>query len=584
MARGNLRDLLESRVSHALELAGAEDAPGVVRVAGKPEFGDYQANGIMGAAKRLKTNPRELAATVVEHLDLEGIAEVEIAGPGFLNLRLENSWLASTLNAQTNERTQLLAQAPSKQTVVVDYSSPNLAKEMHVGHIRSTIIGDAIVRMLEALGHKVIRQNHVGDWGTQFGMLVTYLRELDDTPDTKKSASNSILADLEDFYRAAKARFDADADFAERSRLAVVALQAGDPDVRAHWQRFIDLSLSHCQSLYERLGTTLTENDVMAESAYNDVLPGIIEKLRARKLLQESQGAQCVFLEEFKGKDGNPLPVIVQKSDGGYLYATTDLAAIAHRAQTLKADRVMVFTDARQVLHFRQIYAVAKAAGFDSDKVSLEHYPFGAMLGRDGKPFKTREGGVVKLSDLLDEATDRGRTAIENAAQLTDPAAIESAARAIGIGAVKYADLSKNRTSDYVFDWDAMMSFEGNTAPYLQYAYARIQSIFSRGELSKDEVESLQIVALTEPAEHQLAATVLRLQEVVEQCVAEGMPHYLCTYLYDVSSKFMTFYEACPILKSSGDQRESRLALAKHTADILHGGLALLGIDTVSRM
>jgi len=530
----------------------------------------------MGAAKRLNTKPRELAAKVVEHLDLADVAEVEIAGPGFLNLTLKNTWLANSLNG----RTALLETSQKPQVVVVDYSSPNLAKEMHVGHIRSTIIGDAAARMLEALGHQVIRQNHVGDWGTQFGMLVTYLQELTDSD----GAAQSALADLEEFYRAAKKQFDDDSEFAERSRLAVVALQAGNSEVRALWQRFIDLSLSHCQALYERLGTTLRATDVMAESAYNDALPSVIESLRDSGLLTESKGAQCVFLDEFKGKDGEPLPVIVQKSDGGYLYATTDLAAIAHRSKTLNADRVMVFTDARQILHFRQIYAVAKVAGFDSDKVSLEHYPFGAMLGSDGKPFKTREGSVVKLSDLLDEAQERGRAAVTQAAQLTDAKEIEAAARAIGIGAVKYADLSKNRTSDYVFDWDTMMAFEGNTAPYLQYAYARIQSIFARGEVAAEQAAALEIAAITEPAEHQLAATVLRVQEVVEQSVAEGMPHYLCTYLYELASRFMSFYEACPILKSQGAQRQSRLALAAHTAEVLRGGLNLLGIETIDRM
>jgi len=356
-----------------------------------------------------------------------------------------------------------LVKSGNTERVVVDYSSPNLAKEMHVGHIRSTIIGDAVARMLEALGHEVIRQNHVGDWGTQFGMLVTYLREFGDP----EHATKTVLADLEEFYRAAKTRFDEDPDFAERSRLAVVALQAGDTEVRALWQRFIELSLAHCQTLYERLGTTLKTDHVMAESAYNDALPGVVAKLAEESLLEESDGAQCVFLEEFTGKDGARLPVIVQKSDGGYLYATTDLAAVAWRSDELSADRVMYFTDARQALHFKQIFAVAAAAGFASEKIRLEHYPFGAMLGKDGKPFKTRAGGVVKLSDLLDEAEQRGRTAVLNAGQLEDKQDIEQAARAIGIGAVKYADLSKNRTSDYVFDWDAMMSFEGNTAPYL---------------------------------------------------------------------------------------------------------------------
>jgi len=576
MSLGNLRDFLDARVTAALRAAGAEGAPGVVKVSGKPEFGDYQANGIMGAAKRLKTNPRELATAVAQHLDLTGIATVEIAGPGFLNISLHESWLSDRLN----ERHSLLTPANAAQTVVVDYSAPNLAKEMHVGHIRSTIIGDAIVRMLEALGHTVIRQNHVGDWGTQFGMLVTYLRELESTQD----GDTAVLADLEEFYRASKARFDADPDFAERARLAVVALQAGDPEVRALWQQFIDLSLAHCQALYERLGTTLTQADVMAESSYNAALPGIIQTLQASGLLQESDGALCVFLDQFKGKNGNPLPVIVQKSDGGYLYATTDLAAVEHRSKTLNVNRVMYFTDARQAFHFKQIFAVAAAAGFATGQTSLEHYPFGAMLGRDGKPFKTRAGGVVKLAELLDEAEERARTEVQGRGELTDADAISTAGRTIGIGAVKYADLSKNRTSDYVFDWDAMMAFEGNTAPYLQYAYARIQRLFERGETSAETAQAAGISGLTEPAEQQLASALLRLQEVVEQATAEGMPHYLCTFLYEVASKFMKFYEACPILSSQGDQKNSRLALCAHTAQVLKGGLELLGIDTLDRM
>lgn len=576
MSLGNLRDLLEARVTAALTAAGAKGAPGVVKVSSKPEFGDYQANGIMGAAKRLQTNPRELAETVLEHLDLNGIADVEIAGPGFLNISLHNVWLSE----QLNQREALLTQTAAPQKVVVDYSAPNLAKEMHVGHIRSTIIGDATVRMLEALGHSVVRQNHVGDWGTQFGMLVTYLRELE----TTTGGDTTVLADLEEFYRASKARFDDDADFAERARLAVVALQAGDADVRALWQQFIDLSLAHCQALYERLGTTLSEANVMAESSYNDALPGVIDSLKAKGLLQLSDGAQCVFLDEFKGKNGDPLPVIVQKSDGGYLYATTDLAAVEHRSKTLSADRVMYFTDARQAFHFKQIFAVAAAAGFDTDQVSLEHYPFGAMLGRDGKPFKTRAGGVVKLAQLLDEAEERARAEVTGRGELSDPDEIATAGRTIGIGAVKYADLSKNRTSDYVFDWDAMMAFEGNTAPYLQYAYARIQRIFERGEITAQAAQSAGVGKLTESAEHQLATTLLRLQEVVEQATAEGMPHYLCTYLYEVASRFMKFYEACPILISADEQRASRLALCANTAQVLKGGLGLLGIATLNRM
>ncbi|MEQ8689893.1 MAG: arginine--tRNA ligase, partial [Pseudomonadales bacterium] len=353
------------------------------------------------------------------------------------------------------------------QTVVVDYSAPNLAKEMHIGHLRSTIIGDSVVRVLEALGHTVIRQNHVGDWGTQFGMLLVYLA------DTGQNSAE--LADLEGFYRAAKQRFDEDPDFEERSRQAVVKLQAGDADMLAQWRRFIDISMSHCQQLYERLNVSLTHADIDAESRYNDVLPGIVATLDEQGLLSESDGARCVFLDEFKNKKGEPLPVIVQKSDGGYLYATTDLAAIEYRTTELKADRSMYFVDVRQSLHFKQVFRVAQLAGFNHNNSSFEHMPFGTMLGKDGKPFKTRSGEVVKLAEVLDEAEARARAlALAKNPQL-DPATADELARVIGIGAVKYADLSKNRTSDYVFDWDQMLSFEGNTSPYLQYAYTRIQ-------------------------------------------------------------------------------------------------------------
>ena len=430
----NLRENLEQRLSAALAAAGVADSPAMVRASSKPEFGDYQANGVMGAAKRNQQNPRELATSCVANADVEGVATLTLAGPGFINIALQPNWLST----QLNERTQPLTAVPNPQTVVVDFSSPNLAKEMHVGHIRSTIIGDAISRTLEALGHKVIRQNHVGDWGTQFGMLITHLTE---TQDSARQGGGEQLADLEEFYRAAKARFDDDDAFADRSRRAVVALQAGDPEIRRQWQRFIDLSLDHAQTMYDRLGTTLTRADVMPESAYNDALPGIVQTLEDQGLLEESDGAKCVFMEEFKGKDGTRLPVIVQKSDGGYLYATTDLAALQYRCHTLQADRILVFTDARQIFHFRQFLAVGKLAGFSTDATTVEHMPFGAMLGSDGKPFKTRAGGVIRLQDLLDEAVDRAGKQAADMGSLTDQAELDHAAKVIGIGAVKYACL-----------------------------------------------------------------------------------------------------------------------------------------------
>ncbi|MEZ5557157.1 MAG: arginine--tRNA ligase [Pseudomonadales bacterium] len=567
----NIRTLLSERIEAALAASLGEPAPAVVQPASKPEFGDYQANGIMGAAKRIRQNPRALAEQVLRHANLDGItAPPEIAGPGFINLRLDDGFLASRITADA----ALLAATDAPETVVVDYSSPNLAKEMHVGHLRSTIIGDALARILEALGHHVIRQNHVGDWGTQFGMLLTHM--------TDTGADSGQLKDLETFYREAKRRFDEDPEFAQRSRRTVVALQSGDADARARWQRFIDISLSYCQALYDRLGVTLSRDDVHAESAYNDDLAQVVAVLDQEGLLQVSDGARCVFLEEFTGKDGQPLPVIVQKSDGGYLYATTDLAALRYRAGTLHADRVLYLTDARQALHFRQIFAVARRAGFVPPGMRLEHMPFGAMLGSDGKPFKTREGGVVKLDELLDEAESRAYALVTEKSPELPEAERRQIARTVGIGAVKYADLSKNRTSDYVFDWDQMLALDGNTAPYLQYAYTRIRSVFRRGDVDPETLTGA--VQVREPAEHALAVQILRLQEAAEQAAADGFPHYLCSYLFELATQFMRFYEACPILNADDRTRDSRLRLCARAGEALKLGLGLLGIETVERM
>ncbi len=568
----NVRALISGRIEAALAETGNPGAPALVQPASRPEFGDYQANGVMGAAKRSGIKPRDLAEAVVGAAALDDLAaRVDVAGPGFVNLTLSEAFLAAQLVPEDR-----LSVVEHPETVVVDYSSPNLAKAMHVGHLRSTIIGDAVARVLEALGHTVIRQNHVGDWGTQFGMLLTHMRET--------GADSDTLSDLEEFYREAKARFDADPDFAERSRQTVVQLQSGDRQARAHWARFIDISLSHCQAIYDRLGVQLTEADVAAESVYNDALPGVIDALRDGGLLEESEGALCVFLDEFRGKDDQPLPVIVRKSDGGYLYATTDLAAIAHRSRTLHADRAIYFTDARQALHFRQVFAVARAAGFADPKMRLDHFPFGNMLGKDGTPFKTREGGVVRLEELLDEAEARAYALVGEKNPDLAEAERREIAHVVGIGAIKFADLSKNRTSDYVFDWEQMLSFEGNTAPYLQYAYSRIRSVFRRGDILPESLETPDRLEMSTAEERGLAVVLVRFQEVLEQVATDACPHFLCAYLYELASAFTRFYEACPILTADEPLRTSRLVMADRTATTLRQGLKLLGIETLERM
>ena len=569
----NLRDELETRVTQALAASGAPGQPALVVAAGKPEFGDYQANGAMAAAKGLRIPPRQLAQAMTDVLDRGGlIASAEVAGPGFVNLRLDDSFLAASLAADLAAP----CTAAQRQTIVVDLSAPNLAKEMHVGHLRSTIIGDALARVFEHLGHRVIRQNHVGDWGTQFGMLLTHLDDVGE--------HSGELADLEAFYVAARERFDTDSAFADRARSAVVALQSGEPRVRAAWQRFVDTSLAHCEAVYARLGAKLSRSDVMAESAYNDDLADIVAVIRRANLLTESAGAQCVFLDEFKGKDGSPLPVIIQKSDGGYLYATTDLAALRYRARHLHADRVIYVVGNPQSLHFRQIFAVARSiADFIPADMVVEHCGFGSMLGRDGKPFRTREGGSVKLIALLDEAERRAAALVAEKSPDLPAAQRATIARAVAIGALKYADLSRSRGSDYIFDWDQMMSFEGNTAPYLQYAYTRIISIFRRAD-TDPAASAGQLPVLTEPLERALGLQLLRFQEAIDAVARECLPHYLCTYLYDLAGTFMKFYEACPVLSAAPATRSSRLALCAQTAAVMRRGLDLLGIDTVERM
>ena len=570
----NIRQLLDDRITAALHSLGApETVSAIVKPSARPEFGDYQANGVMAAAKQLKTNPRELATRLLDALDLSDVAEkLEVAGPGFINIHLKNQWLANTLTADQADA------ATECKTIVVDYSGPNLAKEMHVGHLRSTIIGDAVARVLAFQGHNVIRQNHVGDWGTQFGMLIAHMVSLQ----AQSSELSMQLADLETFYRAAKQRFDNEPSFADAARDYVVKLQSGDAECLQLWQQFIDISLHHCEEVYAQLGVNLTRADVKPESAYNADLPAIISELQAKNLLVEDQGAQCAFLDEFKNKDGSITPIIVQKTGGGYLYATTDLAALRYRSGVLSADRVLYFTDARQSLHFQQVFTLARKAGFVRPEVALEHMPFGNMLGEDGKPFKTRTGGTVKLVEVLAEAQERAFALVSAKNPELPEAERHAIAHTVGIGAVKYADLSKNRNSDYIFNWDAMLSFEGNTAPYLQYAYARIKSIFRRVE----SYDAQATLTLQETAERTLAMKLLQFTEATDSVAKEGLPNHLCTYLYELAGNFMSFYEACPILKDgvAQDVRNSRLRLADLTAQTLQTGLSLLGIGVMERM
>lgn len=580
----NIREQLSRLVGDALsEVSGIADCNPNVIEATRPEFGDYQANGVMAAAGRCGRKPRELAEAVVSGLrDEDGlVASTEVAGPGFINITLNDQVLIARGNEILRDPRSLIAVESQAQKIVVDHSSPNLAKEMHVGHLRGTVIGDCLSRVLERLGHEVIRQNHVGDWGTQFGMLIAYMREVGQELNEGASVLQTELEDLETFYRAAKDKFDSDPAFADRARLSVVKLQGGDPEYLEAWQSFIDESLRHCQEIYDRLDVGLTLADLDAESRYNDDLETIIRELEEKGLLQESDGARCVFLPEFKGKDGEPLPVIVQKSDGGYLYSTTDLAAVKMRSFDFEADRSLYVVDARQSLHFRQVFAVARAADMASEGISLEHIAYGTIMGSDGRPYKTRSGDSVKLADLLDEAVAR---ALELVSEKNPDLAEEERrliAENIGIASVKYADLSKNRMSDYVFDWSTMLSFEGNTAPYLLYACTRIKSLLRK---HGDDSGGNELTALTRPEERALLLKALQLPEIVEVVARECYPNLLCTYLYELSGTFMRFYEACPVLKAEPQIRKTRLALASLTEKTLEQGLDLLGIQTLQRM
>lgn len=576
----NIQTLLAKRVSQAMIDAGADaQCDALIKQSTKVQFGDYQANGIMAVAKKLGQQPRQFAENVLTKLELSDIAEkIEIAGPGFINIFLKSNWLAK-LNEQALIDEKLNVTRPIQpQTIVVDYSAPNVAKEMHVGHLRSTIIGDSTVRVLSFLGHHVIRANHVGDWGTQFGMLIAYLEKIQN-----ENADDIALSDLETFYRAAKKQYDEDTVFAEKARNYVVKLQGGDTYCLDMWRKLVDITMKQNIATYKRLNVTLSLEDTMGESIYNSMLPGIVADLKAKGLASISDGAVVVFLDEYKNKEGDPMGVIIQKRDGGYLYATTDIACAKYRYETLHAERILYYTDSRQHQHLEQVYLIAHKADYIPESLKLEHHMFGMMLGKDGKPFKTRSGDTIKLNDLLDEAVERATALIKNKNPELSNEELTNIVDAIAIGAVKYADLSKNRTTDYIFDWDNMLSFEGNTAPYLQYAYTRVLSVFRKAEQNIGDLTGS--IILTHDKERALAIRLAQFDEAISSVANDGIPHVLCAYLYDIATLFSSFYEHCPILTAdSTAQKESRLKLAALTAKTLQVGLDMLGIKTVEKM
>jgi arginyl-tRNA synthetase len=595
-------DILEERISAAMAAtAGRDDCAAIVRPATDAKFGDYQANGIMGLAKKMKTNPRKLAEEVVKKLDLSDICEPpEVAGPGFINLRLKAEFVAGELLEINKDTAGLgIEKTPQPKTIVVDFSSPNIAKEMHVGHLRSTIIGDCICRMLRCLGHnKVIPQNHVGDWGTQFGMLCAlYSRKRDKAiRNGDRTFPYLPLTDLESFYKEAKILFDTDEKFAQEAREAIAGLHSGDQIWMGHWRQIVRQTEEHFEEIYRKLGTLNAAANIRGESFYKYKLKDVVEELLNRKIAVESDEAVCVFPPGFKNKEGQPLPFIIQKSDGAYLYATTDLAALRYRVtgieyqwEIYKADKIIYVTDSRQKLHFEMLFKVAEIAGWVR-RDNLKHVTFGTVLGEDGSPLKTRSGENVKLKELLDEAIERAMSVVEEKNPELSPKKKKKIAKAVGIGAVKYADYSNNRTSDYIFSFDKMLAMDGNTAPYMQYAYARICSIMDKGKSEKGidiakEISNVKILNLTESSELDLAKQLIRYGEAIQSAVSDYRPNYLTAYLYELAQKFSAFYTNCPVLVAGPDKRPTRLLLCDLTArTIKHGLHELLGIEVVEQM
>jgi arginyl-tRNA synthetase len=574
----DVRSVVEQRLARAFDAV----SPGADPVVRPSERADLQANGAIAVARALGRDPVDVAQAVVGVLDIADVCdEIEVSGNGFINLRYSSGFLAGRLGEFAADDRLGIEVTEHPETVVVDYSAPNVAKEMHVGHLRTTVIGDALARMLSFLGHDVRRENHIGDWGTPFGMLIEHLVDMGE----EQGAQELSTGDLTGFYQQARGSFNADPDFADRSRRRVVLLQSGDEETLRLWRVLVGESVRYFDAVYAKLGVELTDDDIVGESFYNDLLAGVVEELEAKGLLVVHDGAKCVFPPGFTNREGDPLPLIVQKSDGGYGYASTDLAAIRHRVLDLHARRLLYVVGAPQAQHFQMCFAVARLAGWLTDENEAVHVSFGNVLGADRRMLATRAGGAVKLVDLLDEAVERAKQAIDSR-RASEPSTIdgpgdEEVARMVGIGAVKYSDLSTDRGRDYVFDWDRMLAFEGNTGPYLQYAHARIRSIFRRGELS---VPAPAPPVLADPHERALGLKLLGFPFAVRETLATYSPHKLCGYLFDVASTFTAFYENCRVLVEDEDQRVSRLILCDISARVLERGLALLGIESPDRM
>ncbi len=575
------RQLTQATAQLGGAATGATDEPLVV-AASNPKFGDFQCNIALTLAKQLQQKPRDLAEQILANLQVADLCEPPtIAGPGFINFTLKPSYIQAWLTQQIQDPRCGVAVVEEPLTIVVDFSSPNIAKEMHVGHLRSTIIGDCLARVFEFQGHRVLRLNHVGDWGTQFGMLIAYLQER--YPGLLPPGEAIDLGDLVTFYRQAKQRFDGDEEFQQHARQLVVQLQAGDPELVKAWQFLCEVSRREFQQIYDLLEVQLTER---GESFYNPFLAAVVEELKAKGLAVLDQGAWCVFLEGFVNADGSPLPLIIQKSDGGYNYATTDLAALRYRVQNDGAQRIIYVTDVGQSQHFAQVFQVAEKAGWLPPTVQCIHVPFGLVLGEDGKKFRTRSGETVRLKDLLEEAIQRAdrdiRTRLASEQRQESPEFIQHLARIIGISAVKYADLSQNRLSNYSFSYDKMLALQGNTAPYLLYAYVRVQGIARKGAIDFAQFTPEFILKL--PPEFTLAKHLMQFPDVVAQLGADFLPNRLGQYLFELSQKFNQFYDQCPILAAAEPERSARLGLAYLTAKVLQLGLSLLGIPVVERM
>ncbi|WBO64622.1 arginine--tRNA ligase [Streptomyces camelliae] len=587
----SLSDSVQQRLASALS-ATLPEAAGADPLLRRSDRADFQANGILALAKKAKANPRELATQVVAQVVTgdELIEDVEVSGPGFLNITIADRAITGNLAARYADETGRLGVpvAAEPGTTVVDYAQPNVAKEMHVGHLRSAVIGDSVVQLLEFTGENVIRRHHIGDWGTQFGMLIQYLEEHPHELDHKASAEDTAasgeeaMSNLDRLYKAARKKFDADEEFKTRARRRVVDLQAGDPQTLATWQKFVDESKIYFFSVFEKLDMEIQDPDIVGESGYNDMLAETCRLLEESGVAVRSEGALCVFFDDIKGPDGSLVPLIVQKSDGGYGYAATDLSAIRDRVFGLKANTLVYVVDARQALHFKMVFETARRAGWLNEDVTAFQLAFGTVLGKDGKPFKTREGETVRLVDLLDEAIDRASAVVREKAQDLSQAEIAERGAQVGIGAVKYADLSTSANRDYKFDLDQMVSLNGDTSVYLQYAYARIQSILRKaGEVRPVAHPELELA----PAERALGLHADAFAETVAEAAREYAPHKLAAYLYQLASLYTTFYDKCPVLKAeTPEQVENRLFLCDVTARTLHQGMALLGIRTPEKL